>query len=278
MNHIFGVGQSNIITGNGIPFILSSHPRGSVGAQKSLNKVVEFIARDRIDPRTRAWSINELQQAGNPQNDYDRARVIYNAVKRDYIYVPDPFDAEFMQSAVCTLDNCNGVAFHGGDCDDLSITYGSAIESVGLRAAVIGHSYRPDKEITHVLIGFWDDKSGQWIPVDPSTNIPFGTTYRYTREIWLDIPSGRIICDSDVCDRHILPPDISEYRKKGDFVGVVPFNQMNDAVNDSIPNGNYSAPVDSIVIKKKSIVLFSVFTVLSGIGTALYLSNRDKHK
>ena len=142
--------QDSVVNGNGIPFILSSHPRGSVGAKRSLDKVVEFIARDRLDPRTRAWAIDKLAKGGNPQNDYDRARVIYNALKRK-IYVPDPFDAEFMQSAVCTLDNCEGVAFHGGDCDDLSISYGSAIESVGIRAAVIGHSYREDKEITHVL-------------------------------------------------------------------------------------------------------------------------------
>ena len=266
----------SVVSNNGIPFILSSHPRGSVGAKRSLDKVVEFIARDRLDPRTRSWAIDKLSKGGNPQNDYDRAKVIYNAIKKEKIYVPDPFDAEFMQSAVCTLDNCGGVAFHGGDCDDLSISYGSAIESVGIRAAVIGHSYREDKEITHVLIGFWDgdNTAYQWIRVDPSTNTPFGTTHKYTREIWLDIPSGNVICDSDTCDKYMLPPDVSESRQKGDFVGVVPSDQMNATLYGSSQSDNIqNLSIDSITIRKKSIILFSLFTILSGVGAIMYLKN-----
>ena len=94
----------------------------------------------------------------------------------------------------------------------------------------------------------------------------------------MDIPDGKTICDSNVCDRRILPPDISDYRVKGDFVGVVPLNQLNEALNNDPKSNNIQNNVsnDSVVISKKSIVLFSIFTVLSGIGVALYLNSKKQ--
>jgi transglutaminase-like putative cysteine protease len=260
--------SSEIVNRNGIPFILSSHPRGSLGSKRSLDKVVEFIARDRLDPRTRAWTIQKLAEAGNPKSDYEKAKTIYDILKKEKIYVPDPFDAEFMQSAICTLDNCGGVAFHGGDCDDLAITYGSTLESIGIRAAVIGHSYREDKEIGHVIIGFWDEDAAKWIPVDLTIDLPFGETHRYTREIWLDIPSAKVICDSDVCDRNILPPDVSDIRTKGDFVGFVPENQLSaSSCETKIDSKTY--------ISTRTLKIFSIYAILSGFVTA-YILTRDR--
>lgn len=258
--------STEIVNSTGIPFILSSHPRGSTGSKKSLTEVVEFIARDRLDPRTRSWTIQKLVEAGNPKSDYDKAKAIYDVLKKEKIYVPDPFDAEFMQSAVCTLDNCGGIVFHGGDCDDLAITYGSAIESIGIRAAVIGHSYREDKEIGHVIIGFWDEDRSIWTPVDLTIDLPFGETHRYSREIWLDIPSAKTICDSDVCDRRIMPPDITDIRTKGDFIGFVPENQL-QAISC---NAN---KIDSqLYVKLMSVKIFSVCAILSGLATAYILT------
>ena len=59
--------------------VLSSWPRGDKGAKKSLEKVAEFVSRDRLDFRTREWTINQLIAAGNPQTDIGKARAIYNA-------------------------------------------------------------------------------------------------------------------------------------------------------------------------------------------------------
>jgi len=196
-------------------------PRGGKGAIKSLQKVAEFVSRDRIDPRTNEWAINAVKAAGTPKSDVGKAKAVYDALKKEKIYVLDPVDSEMMKSAVCMLDNCDGITFNGGDCDDLTISYLSAVGTLGIPVAVVGHSYEKSGEIGHVLGAFWDKDSERWIPVDTTIELPFGQTYPPTRERWINIPDGSVICDKGFCYRGMYPPDASKFRTTGDFVGVV---------------------------------------------------------
>lgn len=108
------------------------------------------------------------------------------------------------------------------NCDDLTIAYLSAYlaacTTVGAQAAVVGHSYGADREITHVLGAILDGST--WHYVEPSTDkIPFGESYSPTREIVLWVPGdGQVACDADRCltgPSRKLPNDNS-----ANFVGI----------------------------------------------------------
>lgn len=244
--------------------VLSSWPRGNKGAIKSLEKVAEFISRDRLDPRTKEWTINQLKAAGNPKTDIGKAKVIYDIIKKDKIYVLDPLDSEAMQSALCTLDSCGGITLNGGDCDDLTISFLSPLASVGIPVAVVGHSYDKSGDIGHVLGAFWDNKSNSWILVDTTIDLPFGKTYKPTRERWISVPDGNVICDKKLCSRE-SPPDYSRTRKEGDFIGI--------GETSSSKQGTITREIEVRSISKNQWVIFGISTfICAALTTVIFKS------
>lgn len=117
-------------------------------------------------------------------------------------------------------------------CDDLTIALGSTIlsammylsaaESVGAKAAVVGHAYGKDRMIEHVLGAIWDPQTSKWYYVDPSLqDMPFGECKDFTRERVYLVPSAELFCDDRVCLRPggkaAGPPPMP---RRGDFVAV----------------------------------------------------------
>lgn len=117
-------------------------------------------------------------------------------------------------------------------CDDLTIALGSSVlaammflssaESVGAKAAVVGHAYGKDRMIEHVLGAIWDPPTNRWYYVDPSLqDMPFGECKDFTRERVYLVPSAELFCDDRVCLRPggkaAGPPPMP---RRGDFVAV----------------------------------------------------------
>jgi len=196
------------------------HPRGDAGAKISLEESAKRAAEGRLDPRTRAWAIEKIVQAGNPRAVLDRAAAILDALRKERIYIEDPTDAEFIPSAACTLHGCHGLLFLGEDCDGLLVSFLAAIGSIGIFGAVVGHSYEPTGAITHVLAGVFDGET--WHRCDPSTKQSFGVVSAPTRERWIGVPDGRVICDKAKggCSISQLEHPMARMRPSGDFVGV----------------------------------------------------------
>lgn len=196
------------------------HPRGETGTRASLDEVAKRAAEGRLDPRTRAWAIEKIVQAGNPKPVVDRAAAILNALRRERIYIEDPTDAEFIPSAACTLHGCQGLKFLGEDCDGLLTSFLAAIGSIGIWGAVIGHSYEPTGQISHVLAGVFDGQ--KWHRCDPSTKQPFGVVSKPTRERWVAVHDGRVLCDrsNGKCMDSQIEHPLDEMRPVGEFVGV----------------------------------------------------------
>jgi len=207
------------------------HPRGEAGTHSSMQEVARRAAEGRLDPRTRAWSIEVIDRAGRPKGAVAQATAILEALRRERFYVPDPTDAEFVPSAACTLVGCEGLKFLGEDCDGLLVSFLSAIGSIGIEGAVVGHGYperQPDGtdafngELSHVLAGVFDGST--WIVCDPSTHEPFGVVGKPAREKWITVPNIDLLCDSavSICDPARMGSGISGARMRpyGDFVGV----------------------------------------------------------
>lgn len=196
------------------------HPRGEKGTRASIDEAAKRAAEGRLDPRTRAWAIEKIVQAGNPKPVVERAAAILNALRRERIYVEDPTDAEFIPSAACTLHGCHGLKFLGEDCDGLLVSFLAAIGSIGIWGAVIGHSYEPTGQISHVLAGVFDGQ--KWHRCDPSTKQPFGVVSNPTRERWVAVHDGRVLCDqaSGKCMDDQVEHPMDKMRTIGEFVGV----------------------------------------------------------
>ena len=198
------------------------HPRGEAGTRISCEEAAKRAAEGRLDPRTRAWAIEKIVQAGNPRGALARASVLLDALRRERIYIPDPTDAEFIPSAACTLKGCDGLMFLGEDCDGLLVSFLAAIGTVGIEGAVVGHAYEDDGQLTHVLAAVYDGK--RWHLADPSTDHPFGHVDKPKRERWIGVPGINALCDSinGECDPDSMGSGIApgKLRPYGDFVGV----------------------------------------------------------
>ena len=201
-------------------------PRGRKGIDLSLSEIVKRVENGRKDPKTRAWATETIVRSnlgGFKADKMAQAKAILERLRKDRIYIEDPIDVEFMPSAACTLDGCDGLTFLGEDCDGLVIAYLSAIESVGIEGALVAHSYESHREHTHVLAAVRDESRNTWVRCDPSTDDPFGSSSTPTRETFYAIPGGRILADSNG-PRNVgsVPSGLSNGPSKvnGDFVGV----------------------------------------------------------
>lgn len=195
-----------------------AHPRGENGTHVSLEEAARRAAEGRLDPRTRAWAIEKIVQAGDPPTIVERATVLLNALRKERIYIEDPTDADFMPSAACTLAGCEGLKFLGEDCDGLLIAFNAACGSIGIFTAIVGHAYSETRQLTHVLAGVWDGT--RWWHCDPSTKQPFGQVSPATRERWVCVHDGRMLCDGPSCDLTKIESPMKKMRSSGDFVGV----------------------------------------------------------
>jgi hypothetical protein len=90
-------------------------------------------------------------------DDLGEIRAVSQAVKRRVRFVRDPYRIEALQDADDTL------TLGSGDCDDLAILAGAALQSVGvpIQLEVVGMSERP----SHVYLTA-KSRTGQAIPID----------------------------------------------------------------------------------------------------------------
>ena len=190
------------------------HPRGDLGARLSTHETAAKARAARMDPEVHAWAVNQLRDV--KRHPEFTARALLDAHRRDKIYVPDPVDGEFIVSSECLLGTCGGIKFDGGDCDDLAAGLGAALTSVGVQAAIVGQRYMVGRQIDHVLVAAWD--GNRWWYLDPSNPaLDFGAADPSTSELWVDVITGKVICDGACNDVSPPPAPTSSH---ADFVGV----------------------------------------------------------
>jgi transglutaminase-like putative cysteine protease len=168
--------------------VTRKHPSGAEGAFMSLKEVAHRILEGRLDPRVRAWAIEQLHKGNRPKGHQGKAQAILDGLRRKALYTPDPVNAEFIQAAKLTLclDETTTLCFAGGDCDDLCVAFGSAAMSIGIPVQVVGQAFDGTNTPTHVICAI-QIESGGWLKVDPSSDRwPVGQFSPATGEHWID--------------------------------------------------------------------------------------------
>lgn len=206
----------------GPPVTYAHHPRGNPGARLSTRKTAQAAAAGRLSPKVGEWAQAKLKEAGLPKSKIDQARTLLEAQRREKFYIPDPVDAEKIVLPECLLADCEGLKLDGGDCDDLSAALAAAMESVGIVCCIVGQAFDSGQHYQHILIAAEVD-DGVWFYADPSDRrLAFGQARTPSRELWLLVPSGAVMCDhAPECATKMkgVHPDVHD-RDTGDAIYI----------------------------------------------------------
>ena len=177
-----------------------TQPDGQAGVRYSLDQVAEFASEGRFEPRVISWATHQLALHNFPTTELGKAKAIHEGILRDICWIPDPVDSELIRNPKYMLpDPVTGepAMFPAGDCDDITTAELAAMMAVGVRAAVLGHSYEDDEQIGHVLGEIWDGKGKCWHFVDGSSRkLNFGQAFDPTHSRRIELPTKLATCDT----------------------------------------------------------------------------------
>jgi hypothetical protein len=195
-----------VSTSRGINVRTEKQPPGREGTAFSMMNVARLTKESHTHPEVVAFARRACRDGKYPETVIGRARAIWDAMRKQNIrWLPDPIRGEFMARANHFLPSEPGkddAFLVAGDCDELTCLYLAlflaAVQSVGVEsAAVLGHSYSPSQQLSHVLAAVYDGK--QWIRVDPSGDWEFGQFKHPTWETMISVPSCKVICNAALC-------------------------------------------------------------------------------
>jgi transglutaminase-like putative cysteine protease len=131
-------------------------PDGPQGIRETLKIMRDWVRAFKADPIIRDKAVNLIMYVG--RNDYfGKAAAIYDFVKSNVTYVPDPNGIEMVHWPTQTLSQ------GAGDCDDQATLVAALMESIGIPTRFAAVGFEPG-QFSHVyaeaLIG------RDWLPMD----------------------------------------------------------------------------------------------------------------
>jgi len=154
-------------------------PDGDPGVALTIQKMSALIDAGKSSAMVHAQAQTILNQYHVPAYAWERqARAIYEWVRRNITFTPDPVGKEGVQDAEWTL------TYRRGDCDCISVLMCSLLETIGTRCRLmtVASDPRDPQQFSHVypqaLV------NGRWISVDVARRSPaFGLSpSRYFRK------------------------------------------------------------------------------------------------
>lgn len=159
----------------GPPLRASIHRVNSIGAR--VKHIVGQIQKSRQDPDVRAFAVKAVsKKRGNgrfalAERDYEgELKAVFGDIRKNVRYVRDGHKLDTFQSARRTLE------FGGGDCDDYTITMGSALQSIGYPVKLRIVQTKGAQDFNHIflLAGLPPRAPTKWVPLDASVDKPAG--------------------------------------------------------------------------------------------------------
>lgn len=145
----------------GLPIKIKRIPRTRDKQYRALELMRSLIQRGRKDPRIREFAARAVR--GTAEGDFSgEVRALANKIKSRVRYTRDPNQHETIADAWDTL------RLGYGDCDDLVVLGGAALESIGhpVRIKVAGQDGRFSHVYLETFIRDVETRSGSWVPVD----------------------------------------------------------------------------------------------------------------
>jgi transglutaminase-like putative cysteine protease len=117
---------------------------------------------------------------GDPNKDPILA--IYQWVKNNLRYVPDPVDIELFTSPVRLVKSFHMNESIAEDCDGHAIFTTALYRSIGIPAHVVFVNSNGG-DIDHAITTVWSEKLSRWIDVDTTAQFPMGWEFKYSTRI-----------------------------------------------------------------------------------------------
>lgn len=197
-----------------LALIRETQPKGHEGVKFSVAKMIELINKHRLDPHVVAFARRAVRDAGElgpeKQDPVKIHKAIFDRIKKQGIgWVPDPVRSEFLAGPrhfIPSNDSKDDALMVAGDCDELSMLQAClalcCLAAVGVETSgLFLHAYGGSRAFQHVLGGVYDRAAGSWIRVDHSGDFKFGEYKTPSYEALISLPSGRVACTSERCDR-----------------------------------------------------------------------------
>jgi predicted transglutaminase-like cysteine proteinase len=160
---------------SGPPLKAAIHRVNSIGSR--VKYIVGTIQKSRQDPNVRAFAVKAVSKKkvngkfALAERDYEgELKAVFDDIRRNVRYVRDGHKLDTFQSARRTLE------FGGGDCDDYTITMGSALQSIGYPVKLRIVQTKGSKDFNHIflLAGLPPRAPTKWVPLDASVDKPAG--------------------------------------------------------------------------------------------------------
>ena len=126
---------------------------------------------------SRNIKVRELAIRITPQYEDNQIAAVYDFVKSNVKYQPDPTEAELFIAPWKMVEMVElGIA--RGDCDDMNLFAGSLLGSLGYGTKLILLD-TAGKGFDHVICEVYSDRVEKWIFVDTSSTTPLGWMPKY---------------------------------------------------------------------------------------------------
>lgn len=207
-----------------IRYVKRPHPPGPEGIRTSLREVALKGGEGRHDQGVIVWTrrtieLARLDRGIRADTPRKRAEVLLGELQ-SRVWTPDPSGVELIPAArllACDVrkdKDCIGT----DDCDGKTVALVASALSVDVPTVIVGHSYREDRSIGHVLSAMHLD--GAWHYADPTlVDEPIGSVVPFTYERVLEPFTGKVLCEGKKC-LATVSKDILEYVPEGQFVGL----------------------------------------------------------
>ncbi len=154
----------------GKPFKATIRRVGSIDSRVS--HIIGSIQKGRRDPSVRAFAVKAVsRKCGRrwcvPERDWwGEVQSVFGEIRRSIRYVRDIHKVDTFQAPNRTLE------FGGGDCDDYTITLGSALQSIGfpVKVRIVQSKDSPDYNHVFLLVGMPPRDPEKWYSLDASVD------------------------------------------------------------------------------------------------------------
>jgi transglutaminase-like putative cysteine protease len=159
----------------GPPLKAAIHRVNTIGGR--VKYIVGTIQKSRQDPNVRAFAVKAVSKKRSngkfalAERDYEgELKAVFDDIRKNVRYVRDGHKLDTFQSARRTLE------FGGGDCDDYTITMGSALQSIGYPVKLRIVQTKGAQDFNHIflLAGLPPRAPTKWVPLDASVDKPAG--------------------------------------------------------------------------------------------------------
>lgn len=158
---------------------LGTLPQGDAGTEITVRHLIRLIKEGSHDPLI-IWTAREIVQSSSARTPFERAKAIFEWVKRNISYTKDPKGLELIRPARKILED------KIGDCDEHVVLTASLFRAIGLPVALVTISTPQNPEnFSHIYSVV---KVGKiWYPADtiiPGANFGFQYPYAVRKKIW----------------------------------------------------------------------------------------------